>query len=112
VNDDAGSATVLVVGAGALLSVLAVAVGVVATGLAAHRQVVRAADLAALAGAQRSLTDVDEACHTAGVVAVANGSVLDDCRLDGRALQVTVTMPATGWLPVMAATSKAGLAVS
>jgi len=25
---------------------------------------------------------------------------------------VTVTMPATGWLPVMAATSKAGLAVS
>jgi secretion/DNA translocation related TadE-like protein len=109
VKGDTGSATVLVIAAGALLSTLAVVVGLVATGLTAHRQAVRAADLAALAGAQRSLTDATVACTTAAAVAEANGSELNWCRLDGEALRVTVMVRSTGWLPAIGASARAGV---
>ena len=112
VRRDGGSATVLVVGVGALLSLFAVTVGVVATGLAGHRQAVRAADLAALAGAQRSLTDASQACQTAELVAAANGARLAGCQLEGPSLRVRVTMTTSGWLPTLAATSRAGPLVS
>jgi secretion/DNA translocation related TadE-like protein len=111
-RDDGGSASVLVVGAGALLSALAVATGLVATGLTAHRQAVRAADLAALAGAQRSLVDEAVACDAARVVAVANGAELSACALEPSALRVEVCVPTVGVLPVIMATARAGVRVS
>lgn len=111
-NDDDGSATILVLAAGALLSTFAVVVGLLATGLAAHRQALRAADLAALAGAQRSLTDATLACHTADVTARANGAELDECQLDKGSLRVQVRVPTPGWLPVVVAASRAGPDVS
>ncbi|MFL6287467.1 MAG: Rv3654c family TadE-like protein [Actinomycetes bacterium] len=109
---DDGSASVMVVGAGALLSALAVAAGLVATGLTAHRQAVRAADLAALAGAQRSLVDVTVACEAARVVAVSNGAELTECSLEPSALRVEVSVPTVGVLPMIVATSRAGVRLS
>jgi secretion/DNA translocation related TadE-like protein len=111
-SKDAGSASVLVIAAGALLSVVAVAVGVVATGLAAHRQAVRAADLAALAGAQHSLTDQAVACQVARDVALANGARLDSCLLQSDALRVGVTVSTLALLPRIEATARAGVRVS
>jgi secretion/DNA translocation related TadE-like protein len=107
---DTGSATVLVLAAGALLSMFAVAAGLVATGLVAHRQAVRAADLAALAGAGRSVADADAACSVARVVALANGGVLRACAVDQSSVRVTVTVTVavSGLLPEISATARAG----
>jgi secretion/DNA translocation related TadE-like protein len=109
---DEGSGSILVLAAGALLSTLAVAVGIVATGFTAHRSAVRAADLAALAGAQRSLVDGRAACLTARVVAEANGAELRSCALRAAALQVEVSVPAIGVLPAITATARAGRLVN
>ena len=109
---EAGSASVMVIGVGALLSVLAVAAGLVATGLTAHRQAVRAADLAALAGAQKSLVDAAVACDTARAVAASNGAELTECSLESSALRVEVSVPTVGVLPVIVATSRAGVRIS
>jgi secretion/DNA translocation related TadE-like protein len=112
VRGEAGSASVMVIAAGALLSVLALAAGLVATGLTAHRQAVRAADLAALAGAQRSLVDQAAACETARVVAASNGAELSDCTLEPSALRVEVSVPTVGLLPVVIASARAGVRIS
>lgn len=111
-RDDDGSATILVLAGGALLSTFAVLVGLLATGLTAHRQALRAADLAALAGAQRSLTDATIACESADVTARANGAELEECRLDEGTLRVLVRVPTSGWLPAVVAASRAGPDVS
>lgn len=107
-----GSASLLVIAAGGLLGVVALAVGVVATGMAAHRQAVRAADLAALAGAQRSLTSQTAACSVASEVAEANGAELEGCVLDGPAVRVHVRVPTVDVLPAIRATARAGVRVS
>jgi secretion/DNA translocation related TadE-like protein len=107
-RSDDGSGTVLVLAAGALLSAMAVTAGIVATGFTAHRSAVRAADLAALAGAQRSLVDARAACLTARAVAEANGAVLRACALRESALQVEVSVPVVGVLPAITATARAG----
>ena len=70
-------------------------VALTASLLAAHRQAVRAADLAALAGAQHSLQDSEVACGWAERVASANGAQLSSCWLHAGALTVEVEM-ATG----------------
>jgi secretion/DNA translocation related TadE-like protein len=107
-SSDRGSASLLVLGAGSVLAVVALGVGLVATGLTVHRQAVRAADLAALAGAHRSLVDASAACETAREVAVANGAFLVSCRLDPAALQVEVSIDSSSWLPAIAASARAG----
>lgn len=111
-GSDNGSATVLVVAVGMFLSAVAMAVGLVATGLTAHRQAVRAADLAALAGAQQSLSDHRVACTTAAEVAVRNGAVLRSCRLEAATLVVEVTIATVDVLPPIVAAARAGQRVS
>lgn len=111
-SSERGSASVLVLAVGALLSLTVLAVGVVATGLAAHRQAVRAADLAALAGAQHSLTDRAGACRIAGQVAHANGADLENCWLETNALRVQVIVPSMRLMPTVRAIARAGPAVS
>lgn len=69
------------------------AVGVVTT----HRRSQAAADLSALAGAQAHQRGAD-GCAAAGSVAARNGARLASCRLVGRDLLVTVSMPAPGVL--------------
>lgn len=105
-----GSASVLVLAAAASVLVASVPVVLVASLLAGHRQAVRAADLAALAGAQHSLTDVSVACAWARRVASANGADLTRCDLADAELLVEVAVP-TGivLIPNPAATARAGL---
>lgn len=109
---DTGSASVLVLGVGSLLAVVSLTIGLIAVGLAAHRQAVRAADLAALAGAQRSLTDAGEACQIARAVAMANGAELGECALESRTLRVEVRVSPSDLLPVIAASARAGVRLS
>ena len=112
VPGDAGSASLLVVSVGSLLSVIALSVGLLATGLAAHRQAVRAADLAALAGAERSLSDIETACRTARAVAQANGADLRSCALQESTLRVEVIVPTVEFLPAITARARAGVRTS
>lgn len=106
---DRGAASVLVIGAAALVLAAAAPVVLIASLLASHRQAVRAADLAALAGAQHSLVDAGEACAWAARVATANGAGLTRCALVDASLVVEVTVP-TGLSrgPSVSATARAG----
>jgi len=76
----------------------------------AHERAVAAADLAALAAADR-LDDAPRlACTAAETVAAANGARLRGCTVDGFAVTVTVEVART-WvvLPAFQVSSRAGL---
>jgi secretion/DNA translocation related TadE-like protein len=106
---DAGSASVYVLAGMLVVGVLAATVAMVASGLALHRQAVRAADLAALAGAQRSMLQPGEACDVARVVAEANGGVLTTCVVEPPDVRVVVEVRPEGtWLPPIRAGAAAG----
>lgn len=84
-----GAATVLVVAmAGVLMFVMT---GLSAAGglVTAQRRAQAAADLAALAGASH----LDDACARATEVALANAAAVESCRIDGRDVTVSVTVP-------------------
>ncbi|WP_166345222.1 Rv3654c family TadE-like protein [Phytoactinopolyspora limicola] len=105
----AGSVLVLLV-VGVVIVVLA-AVAVMASGIAARRQAALAADLAALAGAQR-VPDEAAACATAEAVARANDAVVQDCVIDGAEIEVLVRVvvsgPGAGWIPAQERRARAG----
>lgn len=107
---DEGSASIYVVGAVLLITFMSVPVVVIASGFAAYRQAVLAADLAALGGAHESLDAEAAACAAAAQVASANGARLHSCVLSGKALSVEVAVP-TGLrpLPEVTASSRAGV---
>ncbi len=108
-KDDGGSASVLVLGAAALMLTVSVPVVLTASLLSAHRQAVRAADLAALAGAQHSLQDAGTACAWAERVAEANGGRLRGCALAKGVLEVEVVVRSSiELLPETSARSRAG----
>ena len=105
-----GSASVLALGATAFVLALSLPVVLVASLLASHRQAVRAADLAALAGAQHSLSDVAVACAWARRVASANGARLTRCDLAGSSVLVEVAVPTRfSLIPDPSATARAGV---
>jgi secretion/DNA translocation related TadE-like protein len=108
---DRGSGTVLVLAVSAVLLLIAmVLVGVGTVGVARHRAA-SAADLAALAAADRALSGQATACAAAGRVAHAAGAVLRECRLTGDVAQVLATFrPAgpLGRLGVARALARAG----
>lgn len=104
-----GSASVLVLAVAASLLTLSLPVVLVASLLAGHRQAVRAADLAALAGAQRSVSDAAVACAWARSVASANGARLTSCALADSSVRVAVAVPTTiSLIPDPSATARAG----
>jgi secretion/DNA translocation related TadE-like protein len=106
---DAGSASVYVLVAMVFVGLLAAAVALVSSGLALHRQAVRAADLAALAGAQRALVRPAEACDAARTVAEANGGVLTTCDVEPPDVRVVVEVQTeVPWLPPIQAGAAAG----
>lgn len=89
---DSGSGTVLAVGAiGAIVAVMALLLQVGAAVSTRHRAEA-AADLGALAAAAYALDGEEDACGRAGVVASRMGGVLAECRLDGWAAVVSVTV--------------------
>lgn len=109
-SDELGSASIYVLGAMALLIVVALPVVVVSAGFAAHRDAVRAADLAALGGATTSLYDASAACAAAARVAHANGAELHECSLFSGSLRVTVTVSTPlPLIPQVSAIARAGL---
>lgn len=100
---DDGSATIFVVGALAVLLLVALAVTVRTAAVAARHRAEGAADLAALAGAGRiGLTGPP--CDAASRVASANGADLRGCRVtlnaSGRSGTVDVTVVAAVRLPI------------
>jgi len=109
-SDESGSASIYVLAAMALLIAVALPVAVVSAGFAAHRTAVRAADLAALGGANTSLHDASAACAAAARVAHVNGAELWECSLSSGSLRVTVTVStALPLLPRVNAIARAGL---
>lgn len=108
-SDDSGTASVYVLGTAALVTVLSLPVAVVASGFVAYRDAVRAADLAALGGAQASLHNTDLACAVAARVALANGGRLRLCGIVDGALEVEVAVQTSLALqPEVSASSRAG----
>jgi secretion/DNA translocation related TadE-like protein len=87
---------VLVLAMAGVLVFLAAASAVVVAMVVAHRTAQAAADLAALAGAQR-VTQGDP-CTTAARVAIANRARLTDCVITGRDVEVVVEVTGPHWL--------------
>jgi secretion/DNA translocation related TadE-like protein len=92
---DHGSATVLVITAILLLSVLAAAVMVVLALIATQVRASQAADLAALAGAEKAWFGSTEACREARRIAAVHGAGVERCTWQGLDVQVhvVVTVP-------------------
>lgn len=110
-----GSATILVLGLGALIGV-ATAAGLVrgVTVVARHRAEA-AADLAALAAAQVVIEGAHRACAVAGWVAEANGVTVRRCIVSGDVVDIevaqTLSVGRLGYWPVVAR-AKAGPATN
>jgi secretion/DNA translocation related TadE-like protein len=95
---DRGSATVLVLSLASvlvLLSAVTAALGAVA--VTRHRAA-SAADLAALAAADRALDGVGQACAAAARVTLAVAAELESCRLRGEVAEVVVAVRPPGRL--------------
>lgn len=107
---ECGAASVLVLAVAASVLTLSLPVVLVASLLAGHRQAVRAADLAALAGAQHSVSDAAVACAWARRVASANGADLTRCALADSSVLVEVSVATRfSLIPGPLATARAGV---
>ena len=92
-----GSVSLLVVAMAGVLLMLTAALGVASAMVHAHRVAQSAADLAALAGAQRLAFGLD-ACAEAGRIAEANRARLSSCEVTGHDVTVEVIAPGPHWL--------------
>jgi secretion/DNA translocation related TadE-like protein len=80
---DGGAGTVLAVGLVAVLGALVLACAALGAAVVSRHRAASAADLAALAGADRSLgRAVGQPCEAAASVARANATALTGCRVD------------------------------
>jgi secretion/DNA translocation related TadE-like protein len=108
---DRGSASVLVLGAGLAVLLVGSAVAWVGAATVARHQAETAADLGALAGAQRSVLGDRVACTRARRIVTANGGSVLACSVDG--LDVTVRVGVgppglAGRFSLATATARAG----
>jgi len=96
-HGDAGSATVWVLATGLVVVLAAAALAAVGSATVARHRAQAAADLTALAAAQRAVEGETAACTRAAEVSALNGARLVACRLDGLDMIVTVdVVPAGG----------------
>ena len=94
VSGERGSATVWVVALAGVLAVIGVAAVLVGTAVVGRHRATTAADLAALAAAERAVRGDAGACAVAGEVAAANGAGLTACTVgDGAVVEVAVAVP-------------------
>ncbi len=110
-NQDRGSASILLVALSGLLGVLAALALSVGGAVVARHRAESAADLAALAAASRWTGGQSTVCVRARDVARAGGAVLVRCGLIGDVAQVRteVTLPGRlAWLGVARAAARAG----
>lgn len=106
-----GAGTVLVLAVVLVVMVVVQAVAVLAAGQTARHRAAAAADLAALAGAQRLSFGAGDPCADAGRIARANGAALRDCVVDGTEVEVQVRVEVTSalpWLPAQDRRARAG----
>lgn len=89
---DRGSATVWVLAVAVVLAAAGVVVSLVLGVVLAHRRALSAADLSALAAAERLSGTPWRACEAASVVARANGAALVACDVQGDTVVVTVAV--------------------
>ncbi len=94
INDEQGSASLLVALWTVVLAMLVGAAAVLTSVLAARESLAAAADLAALAGASAMVVDPQRACSRAEATARANAAILTRCRSEGVEVWVTVRAPA------------------
>ena len=92
-TSESGLGTILVLAVVSLL--LAVLGGVLALGqtLIARHRVASAADLAALAAADRGLEGSAAACAAAAAIAAEHAAVITTCRLDGDIVDLMAAFP-------------------
>jgi len=90
-----GSASLWLLALGLVLVAAALAGAAVGAARVARHQARTAADLAALAGAARTLDDPHAACTRAAEFAGRNGARLVGCTVDGLDLQITVAVAVT-----------------
>jgi secretion/DNA translocation related TadE-like protein len=96
-NEERGVATVLVVGAMAVLMLL-VGVGVqIGAAVVTRHRVAAAADLAALAAAGQLVVGGDRACERAGRIVERMSASMTACRISGWEAYVEVTARPPGW---------------
>lgn len=93
---DRGSATLYVVVLGLLVVLAGLVAGWYAAAVGVRHRATAAADLAALAAAGAAFEGGPPACAVAGRVALANGTRLVSCRLDGLVATVAVRAVAGG----------------
>ena len=95
VYSDTGSATVWWVSLSLLLWFLTLAVAMTAAARLDRDRAATAADLAALAAADRAAHGTHMACGPARITAEANDASLITCDLTGHIVDVVVTVPST-----------------
>lgn len=106
-----GAGTVLVLAIVLVVMIAVQAVAVLAAGQTARHRAAAAADLAALAAAQRLAAGAVDPCTDAGRIARANGAALRDCVVDGLEVEVQVRVETTSvlpWLPAQERRARAG----
>ncbi|MEU9887280.1 Rv3654c family TadE-like protein [Sphaerisporangium sp. NPDC051011] len=111
VAGDRGSATVWVVGAMALVWLLAGVLLMAGVTRVGRHRAQSAADLSALAGASQALAAPARACRLARDIAHANGATVSRCAVDAGVVDVSVVVPLTiPWAGrrSIVATSRAG----
>jgi secretion/DNA translocation related TadE-like protein len=108
-DGERGSASVWVVALATVLGVVGAAVVLVGVATVARHRATAAADLAALAAAQRAVTGDPDPCGTARRLAAANTAALTGCRADADGVvEVTVAVPVRlGRLGLHEATARA-----
>ncbi|WP_206426061.1 Rv3654c family TadE-like protein [Nakamurella antarctica] len=94
IDDDAGSATVFLAFAVAILMALTVAGVQLGSAMIARQQAENAADLGALAGAALIFSGEAAACAKAGATVTRGGASLESCRTDGLDLLIEVSVAA------------------
>ncbi|WP_285665621.1 Rv3654c family TadE-like protein [Actinorhabdospora filicis] len=92
VKGDRGSASVITIGIGLAVLLLAIGVAAIAAAMIARHQAQAAADFAALAAAPHALAGQEFACASALHIAEANGGRLMRCAVDGLDAVTTVSM--------------------
>lgn len=107
-SGDRGAGTVLVLVCSLVLGLAGSVSVLLAQATLTRHRAAAAADLAALAAADRALEGQGPACARAAVIAAAGGARLAGCRLAGLVVDVTVAVPAPGVLrPFGPATARA-----
>lgn len=96
-----GSASVIMVGVGLCLLLVAAAVSSFGMVVEARHRAQVGADAAALAGAMRAIEGAEAACGRARELAAVNGTAVNGCKLTGLDLtvEVTASLPSimSGW---------------